>query len=166
MLFRSDHVERVNVNLDETANVALPPRGKPVWILPTSGGLGYGDFVMEAAELDALATALPTMPDALTRGSALVLLWESMLESRISPERLVETLLALLPRETDELNTNQALDYMRGLFWQLTAADDRELLTPKLEPLLRAGLDRAKTTSEKAAWFGALRSMADRKSVV
>ena len=156
----ADHVERVNVNLDETANVALPPRGKPVWILPTSGGLGYGDFVMEAAELDALATALPTMPDALTRGSALVLLWESMLESRISPERLVETLLALLPRETDELNTNQALDYMRGLFWQLTAADDRELLTPKLEPLLRAGLDRAKTTSEKAAWFGALRSMA------
>ena len=92
---------------------------------------------MDGADLEALATALPTMPDALTRGSALILLWESMQDSRIPPERLAEALLALLPRETDELNTNQALEYMRGIFWQFTAADDRENLTPKLEPLLR-----------------------------
>ena len=155
-----DHIERVKVDLDQTTRVPVPARGKPAWILPTSGGLGYGDFVMEAADLEALATALPGMSDALTRGSTLVLLWESMQDSRVSPDRLAQALLALLPRETDELNTNQALEYMSGIFWQLTAADDRENLTPKLEPLLREGLDRARTTSEKSAWFGALRSVA------
>lgn len=156
----ANHVERVKVDLDRTTRVAVPARGTPAWILPTSGGLGYGDFVMDAAELEALAKALPAMSDALTRGSALVLLWESMQDSRITPERLAQVLLALLPRETDELNTDQALDYMRGLFWRLTAADDREILTPRLEPLLREGLDRAKTTSGKSAWFSALRSVA------
>jgi aminopeptidase N len=52
------------------------------------------------------------------------------------------------------------LEYVRGLFWRLTAADDREALSPKLEALLHTGLDRAATTSQKAAWFGALRSVA------
>ena len=52
------------------------------------------------------------------------------------------------------------LDYSRSLFWRFTAADDREALAPELEALLRAGLDKSKTTSQKAAWFGALRSVA------
>ena len=33
-------------------------------------------------------------------------------------------------------------------------------MPPKLEPLLHAGLDRSQTTSQKAAWFGTLRSVA------
>jgi aminopeptidase N len=69
-------------------------------------------------------------------------------------------LFAALPRETDELNTSQMLDYSRNLFWRFTAADDREALGPELEALLRDGLDKAKTTSQKAAWFGAFRSVA------
>jgi aminopeptidase N len=52
------------------------------------------------------------------------------------------------------------LEYARALFWRYTAADDRAEVAPKLESLLRAGLDRAKTTSQKAAWFGTIRSVA------
>jgi hypothetical protein len=40
--------------------------------------------VLDTADLDALASALPRMPDPLLRGSALVTLWESMLEGRVS----------------------------------------------------------------------------------
>ena len=47
------------------------------------------------------------------------------------------------------------------MFWRFTAADDRTGLAPKLEAMLRAGLDRASTTSQKAAWFGALRTRGD-----
>jgi aminopeptidase N len=115
---------------------------------------------MDAAELEAVAAALPRMSDALLRGAALVTLWESMLEGRVLPARMLEVLFAALPRETDELNTSQMLDYTRSLFWRFTAADDRVALAPKLEDLLRAGLDRAASTSRKAAWFAALRSVA------
>ncbi|HEX5069040.1 MAG TPA: M1 family aminopeptidase [Vicinamibacterales bacterium] len=153
-------VEHSRVDLSSRAVVTLPPGPAPLWILPTGGGLGYGDFVLDPAELDAVAAALPGMSDPLLRGAALVLLWESMLESRIAPERLSTVLFEALPKETDELNTNQMLDDTSTLFWRFTAADDRLDVAPKLEALLRAGLDRAATTSQKAAWFGALRSVA------
>jgi aminopeptidase N len=140
--------------------VPQTPGAVPQWVLPTGGGLGYGDFVMDAADLEAVAAALPRMSDALTRGAALVTLWESMLEGRVLPARMLEVLMAALARETDELNTSQMLDYTRSLFWRFTAADDRVALASRLEGLLRAGLDRAATTSRKAAWFAALRSVA------
>jgi aminopeptidase N len=130
------------------------------WLLPTGDGLGYGDFVLDEPDLTALAKALPNIVEPLSRGSALVLLWESMLESRIAPDQLTEVLLTALPKETDELNTNEMLGDVSELFWRFTAADDRVELAPKLEALLQAGLGKASTTSLKAAWFGALKSIA------
>ncbi len=64
-----------------------------------------------------------------------------------------------LPRERDELNVQHLLDATRTTFWRFTAADDRAAAAVRLEPLMRAGLDRASTTGAKAAWFGALRSV-------
>jgi aminopeptidase N len=155
---RVDH-KRIRLSGRDTLN--LDPRaGTPLWILPTGAGLGYGDFVLETANIDAIATALPQAADPLLRGSMLVTLWESMLEGRIAPAKLNAVLFAALPKEKDELNTNQMLGYERALFWRFTAADDRVALAPKLETLLRSGLERATTTSQKAAWFGALRSVA------
>jgi aminopeptidase N len=154
-----DHV-KVNLTARETVTLPTAAGGPPLWVLPTGGGLGYGDFVLDNDGLNALMTALPHMTDPLLRGSTLVLLWESMLESRIAPDRLTDVLFAALPRETDELNTNQMLSDVRELFWRFTAADDRVDLGPKLDALLKAGLDRASSTSQKAAWFGTIRSVA------
>ncbi len=162
---RVEH-ERVSFSTHHEWTIPAKPGGAPLWILPTGGGLGYGDFVLDPATLEALATALPKMPDALMRGATLVTLWESMLEGRLGPDRITEVLFAALPAEVDELNTNQMLAYLRGVYWRFTAADDRVDLAPKLEMLLRSGLDRAASTSEKAAWFGALRSVASTTATV
>jgi aminopeptidase N len=155
---RVDH-RRVRLAGRQAITIDAAPGGPPRWVLPTGGGLGYGDFLMDGADLEALAAALPSLPDPLVRGAALVTLWESMLDGRVPTARLTALLFSALPAETDELNTNQMLDYARSLFWRFTAADDRAALAPRLEAMLRAGLDRAATTSQKAAWFGALRSV-------
>ena len=132
----------------------------PKWILPVGGGLGYGFFDLDAGTLEYLVRFLPEVGDPLTRGAALVALWESMLEDRVPPAQVMDTLLAALPREADELNVAQLLEYTRAAFWRFTPADDRVELAPRLEAVLRAGLDAAKTTSLKSAWFGTLRSVA------
>ena len=132
----------------------------PKWILPSGGGLGYGFFDLDQATLDYFTRSLHDIRDPLTRGAALVALWETMLEDRVPPAQVMDALLAALPREADELNVAQLLEYARTAFWRFTAADDRVELAPKLEAVLRAGLDAAKSTSERAAWFGALRSVA------
>jgi aminopeptidase N len=158
-----DRVDRIRGPFSrEKAYTVTPAAGgrPPVWVLPTGGGLGYGDFAIEPAGLEAVGRALPAMPDALLRGAALVTIWESMLEGRLPPARVGDLLRTALPVEADELNTNQMLDYLRVLYWRFTAADDRAALAPALERLLRDGLDRATTTSRKAAWFGAIRSVA------
>jgi aminopeptidase N len=62
--------------------------------------------------------------------------------------------------ETDELNVSQLLEYLRAGFWRFTPPDDRPALAPRVEKVVRQGLDAAKTTSMKAAWFNTLRSVA------
>lgn len=156
-----DKVTHVGVDITGVSTtVATGASAGFTWALPTGDGLGYGDFVLDEPDLNALATALPKIPDPLSRGAALVLLWESMLESRIAPDQLADVILKALPKETDELNTNEMLGDMSELFWRFTAADDRVEIAPKLEALLQEGLARASSTSQKAAWFAALRSVA------
>jgi aminopeptidase N len=132
----------------------------PAWVLPVGGGLGYGFFDLDAATLEYLTASLHEIGDPLTRGAALVALWESMIEGRVAPARVLETIVTALPRESDELNLQQLLDYSRALFWRFTQADDRAAAAARIEPVIRAGLERAKTTSTKAAWFNALRGVA------
>ncbi len=130
------------------------------WILPVGGGLGYGDFVVDDMTLKFISTSLHEIADPLTRGAALVLLWESMLEARVTSAAVMEQLLKALPVEVDQLTTSQMLEYARAGFWRYTGADNRVELAPRLENVIRTGLDRAKTTAAKSAWFNALRSVA------
>ena len=158
----SDRVEHLRVELRGGKSVAITnDQGKaPLWVLPTGAGLGYGDFVLDKTTLAVLARTLPTIPDAMTRGAALVTLWESMLEGRFTPAEMGVVLLVALPRESDELVIARMLGYQQTLFWRFTAADDRPVLAGRIETMLRTGLDRATTTSQKAAWFNALKNVA------
>jgi aminopeptidase N len=132
----------------------------PEWILPSGGGLGYGDFVVDARSLDALLRAAPAIADPLARGAAFVTLWESMLEGRVAPSPVRDLLVGALSREHDELLRQVLFDQTRAMFWRFTPADERLTLASRLEPLLRAGLDRAASTREKAAWFNTIRAVA------
>ena len=130
------------------------------WVLPTGGGLGYGDFVLPDGMADALATDLPVIADPLTRGAAMVTLWESMLEGRLAPARLRDAMMAALPLEKDELNITRQMGVLQSLFWRFSGADDRAAASVPLEALLKSGLARATTTSLKSTWFNAIRNTA------
>jgi aminopeptidase N len=144
-----------HTDVPEAAGVPAPD-----WLLPVGDGLGYGSFNLDPVTLDYLTHSLHAIADPLTRGAAMVALWESMLDGKVLPVRVFAELLVALPAETNELNTAQLLDYTRAMFWRFTPAEDREAIAGKLESELRAGLSRAATTSLKAAWFNALRSIA------
>ena len=134
----------------------LPP---PLFVLPTAGGLGYGLFVLDDASRTYLLGHIEAIADPLTRGSAWVTLWENLLEARMAPADFLDAAMRALPRESDEQNVQRVLAYITRAFWRRLEPAARARRAPALEAMLRAGIERAPTTSAKAAWFGAFRDI-------
>jgi aminopeptidase N len=160
-----DRVANVDVSLGASGEAEVShtsttfPDG-PRWVLPTGGGLGYGDFVLPTDMLTRLAEDIPAIVDPLTRGAAVVTVWESMLEGRIQPDVIRTSLLRSVAVERDELNLTRQLGYLQATFWRFTKAADRVSVAAQVEPVLRAGLERASGTSQKSVWFGAIKNTA------
>src|SRR5690606_34440989 len=51
---------------------------RPLFVLPNGGGLGYGLFLLDEASREYLLAHVEDVPDALTRGSAWVTLWDNL----------------------------------------------------------------------------------------
>jgi aminopeptidase N len=139
------------------AAIGLP---RPRFVLPNGAGLGYGLFVLDAPSRDYLLAHIEELPDALTRGSAWVTLWDNLLEQRMTPAAFFDAASRAIPRETDEQNAERVLGYLVKTFWRFMPQDERIARSAAFEALLRNGLDRAPSMSLKAAWFNALRDTA------
>jgi len=130
------------------------------FVLPTGGGLAYGDFVLDARSRQYLLKRVSQLNDPLTRGAAWVTLWEEMLDKRITPAAFIDAAVAALPRESVQQNSQLIVGYMRDAYWRFSAPSERTRLAPSIERLMRDGITRSSTTSAKAVFFNGLRSMA------
>ena len=157
-----DRVAEIPVDITGPATIVEDAAGRerPQYVLPSGGGLGYGLFLLDAESRDYLLTSIEAIPDALTRGSAWVTLWDNLLEGRVTAEAFFAAAMRALPREEDEQNAERVLGYLTRTFWRYLPPAERLARSTDLEPMLRAGLDRARTTSQKSAWFNAARDTA------
>lgn len=133
---------------------------RPLFVLPNGAGLGYGSFLLDDESQRYLAAHVEDVADPLTRGSAWVTLWENLLEGRLPPGTFVDAALRALAVERDEQNTQRILAYTARAYWRFLTPRQRATRGPALEATLRAGLARAETQSQRAAWFGAYRDTA------
>jgi aminopeptidase N len=131
----------------------------PSYVLPAGAGLGYGLFILDEGSRDYLLQHVEDIKDPLTRGVAWVTLWDNLQASRVGPRPLLDAALRALPREDDEQNAQRILSYVTRVFWRFMPAEERAARAPGLETALRAGLERGRTQSEKAAWFNAYRDV-------
>ncbi len=154
-------VEHVTIDLNGEGELAgatgLPA---PDFVLPNGKGLGYGDIRLDAASLAWLSRHLPRIGDPLTRASAWVTLWDSMLNGQLEPSAMVDLMLAALPHETNDLNTLRILAWLDRAFWVFLTADERAQTASRIEGTLRERLDTGATHALKGAFFGAIRAMA------
>ncbi|HEX8027591.1 MAG TPA: ERAP1-like C-terminal domain-containing protein, partial [Vicinamibacterales bacterium] len=132
----------------------------PRYVLPNGAGWAYGDFIVDKATLAYLMTNLPDIADPLTRGSAWVTLWDSLLDGQVQPDAFLDLALRSLPRESDEQMTSRILGYASNTWWRFLDQPQRATRAARFESLLREGLASAKTPSQKASWFGTLRNIA------
>ena len=156
-----DRVAHYDVAVAGPVTVVKGVRGaaQPLYVIPNGAGLGYGLFKLDAATLRYLLSHLEEISDPLTRGSAWVDLWENLLEGRVEGAAFLDLAMRALPRESDEQNRQRILSYAVRAFWHELPAQPRTARAGVLEGLLRAGLARAITSSQKSAWFNAYREV-------
>ena len=154
-----DQVRQLPVTISRRVTVVRAASGleRPHYVLPNGGGIGYGLFVLDDASRAYLLEHIEDVPDAVTRGSAWVTLWDNLLEGRVRPGVFLQAALRALPRESDEQNAQRVLTYVVRTFWKYLPEADRVARSPELEAALRQGLQRVRTQSQKAAWFNAYR---------
>jgi aminopeptidase N len=155
-------VRHVPIYVTEQTTRVREAEGQPVplFVLPTGGVLGYGLFLLDDRSRRFLLEHIEDIGDPLSRGSAWLTLWDNLLESRVTPAAFMDAVVRALPAESDEQNVQRVLAYAVRVFWRHLTAEDRAVRAPALEAMLRAGLDRARTASAKAAWFSAFRDSA------
>jgi aminopeptidase N len=154
-----DRVREVSVSVTgRQTSLRIPPGlGRPQYVLPNGGGLGYGLFLLDDASREYLLGHIEEVPDALTRGAAWVTLWDNVLEARVGASAFLDAAMRALPGESDEQNAERVLAYVTRVFWRHLTPDERRARSEPLESLLRSGIDRERTQSRKAAWFNAYR---------
>jgi aminopeptidase N len=148
--------------LGSRTELLIRPPGSdiPLYVLPNGDGITYGNIVLDPASRGYLLANLHTIKADLTRGVVTVTLWEEMLDGRVPARAMLDTLMRALPAERNELTVQRMLGYTQQAYWRWIPAADRLTIAPQLETLLRAGLDRANTSSLKSAWFNAVRDIA------
>ncbi len=163
---RPGRVEEATLSLEGGVGGYVPghPEPAPLFVLPTAGGIGYGNFVLDPDSRAYLLGHLPELEPALLRGSALITLWEEMLDGRVRPDAMMNLLLISVAKERDELNVGRMLSYTRQGYWKFIGAEQRTAIAARLEQVLREGLNAAPTASLKSAWFNALRDTASTPS--
>lgn len=157
------HAPQQSIAVELTGREVEVPQAKgqptPRFVLPNGGGWAYGDFVLDKITLAYLTMNLPEIADPLTRGSAWVSLWDSLLDGRVTPDSFLDLAFRALPRETDEQMTSRILGYASNTWWRFLDQGQRTARAARFESLLREGLSQASTPSQKASWFGALRNV-------
>ena len=144
---------------NERTEIAIPAgSAPPQFVLPTGGGLAYGDFILDDNSRAFLLRHLPELTDPLVRGAAWVTLWEEMLGRRVQPSDFLSVALGALELENTEQNVQLVLGYVDNVFWRFLSADVRREIAPKLESVLRTGIDRAASSTMKSTYFSAFRS--------
>jgi aminopeptidase N len=157
----TDHTESMSVSIQNAVSKVTSARGRkhPLYVLPNGGGLGYGMFFLDDQTRRYLAASIQDIPDALTRGSAWVDLWDNVLEARITGPEFLDITARALPKERDEQNKQLILSYLSRAFWLLLPPQERIARAPALEAMLRDGMAQAQTASQKSAWFNTFRDV-------
>jgi aminopeptidase N len=162
----ADHAESLPAAVHGSVTNVIAARGKkrPLYVLPNGGGpngggLGYGLFVLDEETRRYLAGHIEDIPDALTRGSAWVDLWENLLEDPRMASEFLDLAARALPKERDEQNTQLILSDLTRAFWLMLGPEERSARAPALEAMLRGGIAQASTASQKSAWFNAFRDV-------
>jgi aminopeptidase N len=153
-------IQHGRVWLDGVCTMRTPSARRPDYVLTNGRGLAYGDCRLDEQSRTWLLAHFSRLPDALTRASAWLTLWDALLSGELVPAALFDLGRRSLAFESSELNVQRTLLDLQRLFWVFYSADERAIEASRIEAALRELLSGAPTRTLKAAVLASLRSIA------
>ncbi len=158
-LIYPDTVRFVPLHLDARIATMAQPAQPPLAIVPNGDGRAYGLFLLDDRSRAWLLSNVQTLHDAVLRGAVWLDLWDALLEGRIAAPEFADVALRALAHEPDEQLTALILGDFGEVYWRYLSETQRVSIAPHAEQILRDQLAAAPTSSRKAAYFAALRSV-------
>lgn len=122
-------------------------------VLLNSDGSGYGLFPISA--LDDLGKL-----DEVPKASALINIYENILEGNIDPEQYLETLLPIIENEQNQLLLNLEIGHLNNLYWDLLPSAKRAEVAPVVAGLFFYMMEKEENPSRKKIFFNAYSNVA------
>jgi aminopeptidase N len=132
----------------------------PLFIIAGADGLSYAHFRPGAGTPGQFAVPDHRSAPALVRAVAWVTRWDAVLEGDTDATSFVQSVLAALPQEPDELNVQLLLQLLEQAYWRYLTPADRLAAAHDIEAVLWSEMERAATSSRKATYFESLTSVA------
>jgi aminopeptidase N len=144
-----------DVNLDKETVDLKQARGlpRPAFVLPDARGIGYGRFELDEKSRAYLLENFPSLPEAVSRATAWMTLYDALLQSQVEPASFVRSGLRGLSTEPAELNVSFLLNTLSTAYWGFLSADKRRAVAADFEKETWNLMLSARSSSLKAAFF-------------
>ncbi len=128
-------VTSFEVNLAEKSVQVKEAQGlpRPQFVLPDGRGVGYGFFHLDERSRTYLLQNFQSLPEAVSRATAWMTLYDALLEAEVTPGRFVRSGLAGLKTEPSEQNISFLLTTLSTVYWGFLSGEEREALAPDFE---------------------------------
>ncbi|MFV1883096.1 MAG: M1 family metallopeptidase [Balneola sp.] len=145
---------RSNAKISRIQTVSFMENHPFETLVPNSNGFGYGLFPQDLATIQFWQEL-----DDVIKGSALVNMYENLLEGNIDPIQYFEELSKILPEEENQLILNLALGHLRSLYWGFFDQEQRIKAAPELESMLWQTMLAQEDASRKKIFYDSWESV-------
>ena len=135
-----------------------PAGGVPAIIIPNTGDLGYGRFLLDETSARNILARPQLVTDNLTRALTIDALWERVRDAELAPAEFLRFAIAQLPVERDAITYAGLLARMAHAFRAWLSDAQKATLAPAIEAALIERMNAAATRGER---LQAMRALAD-----
>lgn len=133
---------------------------KPDYILVNSGGLEYGNFILDTDSKKYLLSNVSKIKDDALRGIIWLTLYDNLLNGQIDDLSYANNLFEAIKQEKNQQNLNLMTGQLKNVFWNLLDKEDQSSLSDVIEKELVRLLNNDALPSFKSIYFNTYKDLA------
>ncbi len=160
----SDHGQSVrDIIINDTDGASIEVSESAIKVIPNYKGRGYGFFEADKASRQEMLQSVNSIEDTEARAAVWMNIWEYVLRGELGVKQALETMISCISQEKNPLILEYISNNMNTLYWQFTTAEDRQMVSQKVDDTLFETMALEKDISRKRILFNCFKKVANSK---